>query len=279
MSDHRLNWHLMEKFFPRTPIEKNTFLYLSANKSLVFGQSLSDQIDLPREALPAGDMSLAWKEASEVHKAQGMAVVNREELIRQIKECVTIHRNEGATDSFHTQLNSLKERWMSNRSPRSAWITKRGAADEIWAQNHFFLDLFQGFLADFLPKRKFVVVGLVNESDEMESLVLEFSATKLVGVHNVDFSGLELPVNKMQPAVARLLNANVQKNFSANSYCFLTRKAIWQECSSLQKEHSTAAAWRFLLQSTKKIGAAQDVLIEPLPFLLRWSLGWKKYTG
>lgn len=252
---------------------------LADSKKILFSQSLGEATPNIEQGTPAGDVGALWEDRLKKADCQGLIAVNRDEMLRHLKEVVTVQSDGPATEPYHLQLEKLRNRWLASRTSRSAWFTKKGSPGQFWAEENFFLNLFRGFFAGFLPDKKFVVLGLVSDVGNLDTLVLEFRGRDFLGAQDIDFSTIDVPADKLQASVARRLNMYVTKQYNASCYTFLVRESVWHECNALQRQHSAAAAWRYLRQSMKNMGGFRDVVIEPLPLPLKLNLFFRRIRG
>lgn len=278
----RQNWHKFQRLLGPLPPKKPSLLVLHSHHRILSGalalsggssggvggfQEVGTHID---------PIDSAWEVLSHKYEVNGGCFVDNEELVNALGQVASVRPTPPATDHFYAQIVRLRELMGLDRGEKSKLAVHMGdrPLDQYWPRKNFLLSIFQTFFGELFPERKLVLVGVVNDSHSMESILLEFHGPDLKGFCEPDFSGIDWKgSNLFDPETAQRFVAWSESHHMLPAYSLFVSRRLWDECREVQLLNGERAAWKLLAKAN---GAKEEreMLFEPEPWPLRALVRW-----
>lgn len=283
----RQNWHKFHQILGPLPPKKPGVVVLHSNNTIVAGA-----VGIPNDS-PMKDgfedvgaamenVDAMWDKLSHKYGAVGSTFIDREELVNALGQVASVRTGSPATDNFYSQLKKLRAQLGVDRNDKQKLAQHFGdrPVDAFWPREHFLFSLFRCFLGELFPDRKLLLLGVVNDTDSVDAMLLEFQGHELKGFCDPSFSGLDwkgmdlfLPEN-----VARFV-LWAETHFVLPTYAVFITRRIWEECREAQSKGGEKAAWKHLLKMHSARDVEREVIFEPNPWPVKAILRWHAMRG
>jgi hypothetical protein len=283
----RQNWYKFQKILGPLPPKKPGVLVLQANNRVLAGAL----------GLPAGSPSSAgfgevgrqiehidntWEELSHKYGAAGASFIDQVELQKLLSQVAAVRSSSPATDHFHAQLVRLREALGVERGEKSRLAVHMGErpVESFWPRKNFLLGLFRSFFGELFPEKKLLLIGVVNDPQNFDALLLEFQGAELKGFCEPDFSGIDWKgFDLFLPDTASRFVAWCENHYMLPAYSLFLSRRVWEECRDAQAVQGDKPAWKALLKSRSQRDVEKEVLFEPEPWPMKALLRWHSFRG
>lgn len=283
----RQNWHKFQRILGHLPPKKSGLVVLHSHNRVLAGAlglsagspSNSGFSDVGRQV---DQVDSAWEVFSHKYNAAGATFIDNEELMAALAQVAAVKPSAPATDHFHAQLVRLREMIGVERGEKNKLAVHVGErpVDQFWPRKNFLLSLFRSFFGELFPERKLVLLGVVNDSESMDCLLLEFQGAELKGFCEPDFSGIDWKGSDLfLPESAARFVSWCESHHMLPAYSIFLSRRVWEECREAQMLHGEKAAWRALQKVRSQRDVEKEVLFEPEPWPVKALLRWHSMRG
>jgi len=283
----RQNWHKFQRVLGHLPPKKSGLVVLHSHNRILAGAlgfsagspSSSGFSDVGRQI---DQVDSAWEVLAHKYNSTGATFIENEELMAALAQVAAVRPSAPATDHFHAQLVRLREMLGVEKGEKSKLAVHVGdrPVDQFWPRKNFLLSLFRSFFGELFPERKLVLLGVVNDSQSMDCLLLEFQGSELKGFCEPDFSGIDWKGTDLflPESAARFVSWCESHHMLPAYSIFLTRR-VWEECREAQMLHGEKSAWKALQKFRSQRDVEKEVLFEPEPWPVKALLRWHSMRG
>lgn len=285
--EHRQNWHRFQRVLGYLPPKKTGLMVLHSNQRV-----LSGALGVPAESparLGFSDVGMsfdhvesAWEVLSHKYGASGATFLDREELLSALGQVAAVKNGSPATDHFPAQIAKLREMLGLEKGEKTKLSVHLGDRpyEQFWPRKPFFLSFFRSFFGELFPERKLLLLAVVNDSRNLDSLLLEFHGNELKGFCDPDFSGLEWKGTDLflRENIARFV-ASTESRYMLPTYSLFVSKRVWEECRDIQIKSGDKAAWKNLQKVKSMRDVEKEVLFEPEPWPVKALMRWHSMRG
>jgi hypothetical protein len=283
----RQNWHKLQRILGPLPPKKPGMVVLHSHNRVLAGalghsaQSPSNSgfTDVGRQIDP---MDTTWELFSHKYASAGATFLDNEELMGALAQVAAVRPSAPATDHFHAQLTKLRELMGVDKGEKSKLALHVGErpVEHFWPRKNFMLSLFKSFFGELFPERKLLLLGVVNDAQNMDALLLEFQGAELKGFCEPDFSGIDWKGKDLfLPETAARFVAWAEQYHMLPAYSLILTKRVWEECRDVQTNQGEKAAWKHLLKIRRARDVEKEVLFEPQPWPMKALLHWHSLRG
>lgn len=283
----RQNWHKFQRILGPLPPKKSGLVVLHAHNRILGGAlglaagspSNSGFTDTGKQLEPIEN---SWELFSHKYGCAGATFLENEELLAALAQVAAVRPSAPATDHFHAQLVRLREMIGVEKGEKSKLATHLGEkpVEQFWPRKNFLFSFFRSFFGELFPERKLLLLGVVNDSQSMDALLLEFQGAELKGFCEPDFSGIDWKgMDLFLPATASRFVAWCESHHMLPAYTLFLTRRVWEECREAQMLHGHKAAWKHLQKTRSQRDVEKEVLFEPEPWPVKALLRWHSMRG
>jgi hypothetical protein len=283
----RQNWHKFQRVLGPLPPKKSGLVVLHSHNRVLAGAlglsagspSNSGFHEVGRTVDP---IDSAWEVFSHKYDVGGGTFIDNEELMAALAQVAAVRPSPPATDHFHAQIVRMRELIGVEKSEKSKLAQHMGdkPMDQYWPRKNFLLSLFRSFFGELFPERKLVLLGIVNNAQSMDALLLEFQGPDLKGFCEPDFSGIDWKGSDIfSKETATRFVAWCESHHMLPAYSIFLSRRVWEECREAQMLQGDKAAWRALQKNRAQKDVEKEVLFEPEPWPLKALVRWHSMRG
>ena len=281
--EFKQNWHKFNQLLGPLPPSKSGMLALHSGQKIVTGVVCGDPSVAVKPYFRAEQATFEnveqnWEMLSHKYGSQWGAFLERSTVMEALIEVGAIQSQGPATENFYNQVRQLRSKL--HLDPRDRGNQTFGSREFSMPRDHFFLSYFRSFFSDLLPEKKLLLMGVVNSSTSIDTVLLEFQGRELSNFYDPDFTGLEFIEKDLfeRSNLSRLV-LWCENQAMLPAYALIVSRKVWQECKELQESQDSRAAWSHLLRSKRQKDTDLEVIFEPEPWpikaLFHWH-AWKK---
>jgi hypothetical protein len=278
----RQNWHKFQRILGPLPPKKPGMVVLHSNNRILSaalslhssGQSNSGFADQGRTLDP---IEGAWEVLSHKYNCSGATFLESEALMEAVAQVASVRPTAPATDHFHAQLVKLREMIGVEKGEKTKLAQHFGDRpfEQYWPRKNFLLSIFRSFFGELFPERKLLLLAVVSDSNQLESILLEFHGSELKGFCEPDFSGLDWKgLDLFLPETAARFVSWCESHYMLPAYTLFLTKRVWEDCRQTQMTSGERSAWKSLMKFRSARDVEKEVLFEPEPWPLKALLRW-----
>lgn len=283
----RQNWYKFQRVLGSLPPKKSGLVVLHSHNRILAGAlglsagspSNSGFTDVGRQVDP---IESSWEVLSHKYNCSGATFIDNEELMAALAQVAAIRPSAPATDHFHAQIVKLRGMIGVDKSEKSKLAVHAGdrPVEQFWPRKNFLLTLFRSFFGELFPERKLLLLSVVNDSNSMDSILLEFQGAELKGFCEPDFSNIDWKgMDLFLPATAARFVAQCESHHMLPTYSLFLTRRVWEECREAQMLHGERAGWKALQKFHHQRDVEKEVMFEPSPWPMKALLRWHALRG